>query len=174
MEPPAGYWPTREGNLSVPMFQQLTAFLSAANMSLLFMLNELHGRDCNTTKPGTSQPDWCTGAWDASNARAFLQYLHDTAQVGGSAPTYAFELGNELETHLYAETVTADIIECAGIIQDVWRDVPLQSRPGLYAPSTDYCADPQQMAIMANITGTPGVAGFSFHAYPGGGGADFK
>jgi hypothetical protein len=156
------------------MFQQLTAFLSAANMSLLFMLNELHGRDCNTTKPGTAQPDWCTGAWDASNARAFLQYLHDTAQVGEGAPTYAFELGNELVTHLYAETVTADIAECAGMIQDIWRDVPPQSRPGLYAPSTDACSDPQQLAIMANITGTPGVAGFSFHAYPGGGGADFK
>lgn len=169
-----GYWPTQEGNLSMPMFQTLTAFLSAANFSLLFMLNELHGRDCNTTKPGTSSPDWCTGAWDSSNARAFLQYLHDTAQVGGSAPTYAFELGNELVSHLPAETVTADIIECAGIIQDIWRDVPLSSRPGLVAPSTDDCYDAQQLEIMANITGTPGVAAFSYHGYPGGGGPGFK
>ena len=169
-----GYWPTAEGNLSMPSFQKLTSFLSAANLTLLFMLNELHGRDCNTTKPGTSQPDWCTGAWDTSNVRAFLQYLHDSGQVGGSNPTYAFELGNELRGHLYAENTTQDIAECAGIIQDIWGDVPAHSRPGLYAPSTDACSDPEQLQIMANITGVPGVAGFSFHGYPGGGGPGFK
>ena len=60
-------------------------------------------------------------------------------------------------------------LEAAGIIQSIWSDVPAADRPGLYAPSTDQCHDQAQMQIMKNITGIPGVAGFTFHAYPGGG-----
>ena len=169
-----GYWPTSEKNLSVSMFSQLTDFMAASNMSLLFMLNELHGRDCHTVKPGPPPaygPNnaWCTGDWDTSNMKAFLQYLHDSKQVGGNAPTYAFELGNELITHMSAETNVEDIKKAAGIIQSIWADTPVAQRPGLYAPSTDACWNDDQMQIMKNITGVTGVAGFTFHAYPGGG-----
>lgn len=168
---PETYWPTQDTNLSMPMFDTLTNFMAASNLSLLFMLNELYGRDCNTTKPGTSQPDWCTGSWDTSNVQAFLTYLHDTGRVGGpSNPLYAFELGNELVSHLYSTTVVDDIRTAAGIIQDVWGDHPPSQRPGLYAPSTDDCTSQDQLDIMRNITGIPGVAGFTFHAYPGGDG----
>lgn len=42
------------------------------------------------------------------------------------------------------------------------------------APSTDACQDAHQLDIMINISKTPGVAGFTFHGYPGhnGTGAD--
>jgi hypothetical protein len=153
------------------MFAQLTKFMAASNLSLLFMLNELYGRDCNTTKPGTNQPDWCVGPWDTSNVRAFLTYLHDTNQVGGPTnPLYALELGNELVSHLDATTVVEDIRTAAQIIQEVWSDYPPSQRPGLYAPSTDDCNSQDQLDIMTNITDIPGVKGFTFHAYPGGDG----
>ena len=169
-----GSWPTAEKNLSMPMFSQLTDFMAASNLSLMFMLNELHGRDCHTIKPGPPpvygpKNAWCSGEWDTSNMKAFLQHLHDTKQVGGKAPTYAFELGNELITHMTAATNAEDIKRAAGIIQSIWADVPADQRPGLYAPSTDACWSDDQMQIMRNITGVPGVAGFTFHAYPGGG-----
>ena len=169
-----GYWPTTEKNLTMAMFSELTDFMAASNLSLLFMLNELHGRDCHTANPGPAPVPgpknvWCSGDWDPSNMETFLQYLHDTKQVGASAPTYAFELGNELITHMSAKTNVEDIKKAAGIIQSIWADTPPEQRPGLYAPSTDACRVQEQMQIMQNITGVPGVAGFTFHAYPGGG-----
>lgn len=171
-KPKLGGWPTTELPLSTSMFKDLTDFMRASNMSLLFMLNELHGRDCHTYKPPPSPGSknvWCVGEWDTSNMEAFLQYLHDTKQVGGNNPTYAFELGNELISHLDPATNVADIKKAAQIIQGIWSDLPMDQRPGLFAPSTDACSNKRQMEIMRNISDTPGVAGFTFHAYPGGG-----
>jgi hypothetical protein len=167
-----GYWPTEPKNLTVRgEFSTLLTFMASANLSLMFTLNELYGRNCNVTKPGCPTcPDWCVGAWDTSNVRAFLQYIHDESLFGGASPLHSFELGNELVYHEYANDTVADIALLAGIIQEIWADVPAAARPRLYAPSTDSCSDAGQLEIMHNITGIPGVAGFTFHAYPGEGG----
>jgi len=41
-----------------------------------------------------------------------------------------------LITHLAATNNTRDIIALAGIIKDIWSDVPADQVPPLYAPST--------------------------------------
>lgn len=173
----APYWPKSQRNLSLPMLRQLTSFVAAANLSLLFDLDELHGRDCHTARPGCNATAigwhppcnvWCTGEWDTRNVQTFLQELHDQQLVGGASPLYAFEVGNELITHESAVNTTADITKLAGIIQTIWSDVPFEQRPGLYAPSAGQasCVDPAQLEIMASLSSIPGVVGFSFHSYP--------
>jgi hypothetical protein len=167
----AGYWPTRETNFTAAQLGQVLDFFNATGLSLMLMLNELHGRDCNTTGPGGG-PDWCRGAWDTSNVAAFLTYIHDNGllSAAGSPGLVSFELGNELVSHLDAATNVADIKALAGIIQGVWGDVPFAQRPLLFAPSTDACASAEQLEIMANVSGVPGVGGFTYHGYPGQGG----
>jgi hypothetical protein len=64
----------------------------------------------------------------------------------------------------YAFETVDDMIALASLIQDIWSDVPVASRPGLYGPSTDACTDPKQLAIIANITDVPGIKGFTFHS----------
>jgi len=55
-----GFWPTEPQNLTYADFDTLLGFFSATGMKLLFDLNELYGRNCNTTQPGCpSCPDWC-------------------------------------------------------------------------------------------------------------------
>jgi hypothetical protein len=82
--PRAGsYWPTAPNNLSYSDFDALVAFCGHAGLRLLFDLNELYGRNCQTTNPATGQGDWCVGAWDTSNLKPFLQHIHDTARCGG-------------------------------------------------------------------------------------------
>ena len=161
-----GFWPTAPQNFSHADFGALVTFARAANASLMFMLSELFGRDCQQPVPGCPACDkaWCVGEWDTSNVRAFLTYVHDARLL---LPGDAFELGNELVGHLPAGNTTADIKTLAAIIDDVWADTPEDARPRLYAPSTDACGTPAQLEIMANITHTPRVAGFTFHAYPG-------
>jgi len=96
-------WPTEERNLTMSTFMVLYDFMAAANLSLLFDLNELHGRNCHTPKPECpANPGcqaWCSGTWDMSNVRSFLQALHDKELVGEGSPLYAFEVGNELIGH---------------------------------------------------------------------------
>ena len=74
--------------------------------------------------------------------------------------------GNELLYHLSAKDTAADIVLLAGIIQDIWSDVPSASRPLLYGPSTDACDDAGQLQIIADIAGVPGVGGFTYHVRP--------
>ena len=165
-----GWWPSSDFNFTVPMFQTLTAFFAATNMSLFFTLNELYGRNCSDPIPGCPQcpPEWCEGAWDMSNVRSFLQRVHDDPGVmNGVSPL--FELGNELRGHEAAANTTKDIIGLGALIQSIWSDKPSAERPQFWAPSTDACSDPGQMGIMKNITGALGVTGFSFHSYPFGG-----
>ena len=128
----APFWPQAERNLSMPMFEQLLDFMAASKLSLLFDLSALHGRDCHSARPGcnASAPGWhppcnvwCTGRWDTTNVRAFLQYLHDHHLASGGSPLYAFEVGNELITHESAEATTAEIVALAAIIQSIWSDV---------------------------------------------------
>jgi hypothetical protein len=88
--------------------------------------------------------------------------------VGGGSSLFAFELGNELVSHLDPVANTEDIVTLSRIIREVWADVPAAQVPPLYAPSTDACWDNATFAIMRNITGV--AAGFTYHAYPGGGG----
>ena len=166
---PETYWPTKESNFTLSQLHTLLDFFNATGLTLMLMLNELHGRDCNTTSP-TGAPDWCSGEWDTSNARALLSYIHDARLFNGATGLLAFELGNELIGHLDAAANVADIKTCAALIQEVWADAPAAERPPLFAPSTDACSSPAQMDIMRNVTGVPGVAGFTFHGYPGGSG----
>lgn len=160
-----GYWPTAEKNLTFSQFRTLVDFFNATGMRLLFDLNELHGRNCQTVNPITNGSDWCVGEWDTSNVRAFLQAVHDAGLYGPGSPLIGFELGNELITHLDPRNNTQDIITLAGIISSVWAG---ETPPPLYAPSTDACYTNDTRDIMVNITGA--VAGFTYHAYPGGGG----
>lgn len=164
VEAGAAYWPTEPKNLTARGdFAALINFARDANFSLMFMLNELYGRNCSATKPGcASCTDWCVGDWDTSNVRAFLQYIHDEGLFGGSNALQSFELGNELVSHMFANDTVADIKLLAGIIESIWADVPSAQRPRLFAPSTDACTDPAQLEIMANISGVAGVGGFTF------------
>ena len=161
-----GFWPTAPQNFSYANFSTLLTFVRASNFSLMFMLSELYGRDCQQPVPGCPSCDkvWCVGAWDTSNVRTFLQHVHDEKLL---LPGDSFELGNELVGHLPAANTTDDIKRMAGIIDEIWADVPEAARPRLYAPSTDACGTAAQLQIMANITHVPRVAGFTFHAYPG-------
>lgn len=160
------FWPTAPQNFSYANFSSLVSFVRASNYSLMFMLSELYGRDCQQPVPGCPSCDkqWCVGAWDTSNVRAFLQHVHDEKLL---QPGDSFELGNELVGHLPAPNTTDDIKRLAVMLDEIWADVPATARPRLYAPSTDACGNPAQLQIMANITGFPRVAGFTFHAYPG-------
>jgi hypothetical protein len=164
-------WPFANRNITATHFELLVKYLGAANISLIFDLNELYGRSCNNSDPANPYNDgvWCEGAWDMSNVEAFLGYVHDHIPSGPGATLVAFELGNELVSHLDPVVNVADIKALAAVISNVWADVPPEQRPAFFAPSTDNC-EPTQLEIMVNITGVPGVTGFTYHSYPGGSG----
>lgn len=168
--PTAGYWPSAPENFTYAQFDTMLGFFAATNLSLMFMLSELYGRNCSAPVPGCAScaPNWCVGDWDTSNVRAFVQHIHDAGLFipGGTGPLASFELGNELVGHLPADVNVADITQMAAILDAVWADTPDALRPSLYAPSTDACS-PAQLEIMANITRLARVKGFSYHAYPG-------
>lgn len=91
-----GYWPTSENNFTVGPggdWETLTTFIASSGLSLMLTLNELHGRNCSTRKPGcpTCDPVWCVGPWDTSNVRALLQHIHDAGEFGRLVQW--FELG---------------------------------------------------------------------------------
>jgi hypothetical protein len=164
--PFGGFWPDAPISFTAAHFETLFKFFESTGLQLIFDLNELFGRTCNATVPVPYNPgQWCTGSWDMSNVRAFLQYVHDNGLFGKTL--IAFELGNELVSHLDPAVNVADIVALASLIHEIWSDTPAAQRPGLYAPSTDSCQVPAQLAIMQNITNIPGVLGYSFHAYPG-------
>lgn len=173
-----GFWPTAPENITLSQFYNLTAFMKRSNLSLLFDLNELFGRNCNTTKPGCpSCNDWCGSSptfpgWDTSNVRDFLQRLHDDKMAGGNNSLFGFELGNELAGHLDPAENTADILALSEMIHSIWSDVSESERPIFVAPSTDDCYDNygQTSQIMKNVS--KAVDAFSFHAYPAGDGHD--
>jgi len=173
-----GFWPTAPENITLSQFYNLTAFMTRSNLSLLFDLNELFGRNCNTTKPNCpSCNDWCGSPpafppWDMSNVRDFLQRLHDDKMAGGNNALFGFELGNELAGHVDPAENTADILALSEMIHSIWSDVSESERPIFVAPSTDDCYDNygQTSQIMKNVSRA--VDAFSFHAYPAGDGHD--
>ncbi len=118
-----GFWPTAPRNLSYSDFDALVSFFSNAGITLLFDLNELYGRDCQTSNPAYWLPQWCVGAWDTSNLVPFLQHIHDTFSPQNSS-LMGLELGNELVTHLDASNNTADILTLATLVAQVWADAP--------------------------------------------------
>ena len=177
--PPAlgGFWPSQPENITLSAVYSLSGLMKRSNLSLLFDLSELYGRNCNTTKPGCpSCTDWCGlppdfPPWDMRNVEAFLQRLHDDGTAGGPGnPLFAFELGNELAGHLDPAANTADVLALSLMIKNIWADVPEASRPLFFAPSTDACGASyaQTQQIMKNITGH--ADGFTYHAYPAGDG----
>ncbi len=158
-----GYWPTEPQNLTFTEFTSLVSFFDATGMKLMFDLNELRGRNCQLNNSVNHQPDWCgAGSWDTSNVQAFLQAVKD-AGLYGNSNLVAFELGNELITHLDPTNNTADIDTLVTIVKDIWAGSP--ATPPVYAPSTDACSDPQQLEIMTNVTTI--ATGYTFHNYPG-------
>jgi hypothetical protein len=170
-----GFWPSAPENITLTQFYALAAFMTRSNLSLLFDLNELYGRNCNTTRPGCpSCSDWCGlpadgfPPWDTSNVRAFLQRLHDDGAAGGANALFGFEVGNELAGHLDPAQNARDVVQLSGIIGEIWADAPASQRPGFYAPSTDNCWTQDTLHIMQNVTGH--VTGFTFHGYPAGDG----
>ena len=165
------FWPTEPQNFTAGHLRTLLGFMAAANLSVVFDLNELYGRNCSQPAPQSCyvMDEWCEGPWDTSNVRSFLQYLHDARLAGAAGPITHFELGNELACHLNASTTLADVAALAGMVQAVWSDTPPAARPGLFAPSTDSCA-PSQLEVIAGLAGIPGVTGASIHSYPGGDG----
>lgn len=163
----AGFWPSAPQNFTLASFETLLGFFNASGLSLLFDLNEFLGRDCHTNKTGPCSyncDEWCTGSWDTSNVRVFLQWIHDHKLVGFgpdfASPLIGFELGNELVTHLAPDANIADIAALAAIVAEIWADAP--SLPPIYAPSTDSCSDVSAAAIMQAAAGE--IAGFSYHA----------
>lgn len=171
-----GFWPNNTQPLTTTTFLNLLDFLGQADMHLLLDLNELIGRNCQTTNPACSNPadcpDWCVGQWNTSNLQAFLQWIHDqklysppSSDGTGGSTLIGFELGNELVSHLDPVDNVKDIVTLVGLVQSVWSDVPATARPPVFAPSTDNCYTNDTRAIMQNITGVANV--FTFHAYPG-------
>jgi len=176
-----GFWPSAPQNISIGQFYNLTSFMTLSNLSLLFDLNELFGRNCNTTKPGCqSCTDWCGSPplyppWDMSNVREFLQRLHDDGMAGGAKNAlFGFELGNELAGHLDPAENSADILSLSEMIQTIWSDVPESERPIFVAPSTDDCYNNygQTFQIMQNVS--KAIDAFSYHAYPAGDGHNLQ
>ena len=178
-----GFWPTEPENITLSQFYNLTNFMTHANLSLLFDLNELYGRNCNTTKPGCTGSGctaWCGSppeypSWDTSNVRAFLQRLHDDGVAGGSKNAlFGFELGNELAGHVNPVENTEDIITLSEMIQNIWSDVPSSERPMFIAPSTDDCSNNygQTFQIMQNVSKV--IDAFSYHGYPAGDGHNLE
>lgn len=185
----SGVWPDTPMNLTAAGFASIAAFASAANLSLLFDLNELYGRNCSLVRPDcpytppAPPPAWCTewcGSppefpdWDESNARAFLAGLQANGTGGPGEPPFAYELGNELLGHLSVATNAADIARGHALIQEVWGDVPPAERPPLVAPATWSCqASEGSGALMRNVSAAGTAAAFSFHMYPAGQPASF-
>jgi Glycosyl hydrolase family 79, N-terminal domain len=160
-------WFTAPMNMSLKTFYELDSLLFNADLSLMFDLSELYNRTCNVTQPGApNNHEWCTGEWDTSNVAAFLARLHEDGAVGGTHSLFAFELGNELETHLTPDTNVDDVHALSSLLTTLWAPAP---RPPLIAPSASDCG----AATAQIMDGIVGVAdGFSFHVYPAGGAPD--
>ncbi|EDQ89757.1 uncharacterized protein MONBRDRAFT_24839 [Monosiga brevicollis MX1] len=152
----SGSWPDAPENLTQCMYRQLLNFSVAANVELMFDLNELTGRDChvdNTTH--------CEGDWNTTNLETFLRYLKDEDLI---LPNFhGFELGNELtrSDHINMTVNIADNRRLRQLIETVWTDNA--TRPKTFGPSTDICDDTSAQ-FMDALTGT--VSGFTFHSYP--------
>lgn len=158
-----GFWPNAPNNLPLSNFTALLDFFTQSGLSLLFDLNELYGRNCNTTNPVTNQPDWCVGAWDTSNLQQLLSYVQANNLAGGDNALIGFELGNELITHLDPVANTQDILTLAEMVKQTWSGSG--SVPPVYAPSTDACYSNSTRDIMVNTS--TAATGFTFHNYPG-------
>eukprot|EP00041_Stephanoeca_diplocostata_P023548 m.580439 g.580439 ORF g.580439 m.580439 type:complete len:563 (+) comp22323_c0_seq3:70-1758(+) len=155
-----GYWPTKERPLSYHDFGRLCKFAKNVNFSLLFDLNELHGRNCHfndTVK--------CVGVWNTTNMKQFLHYVHDNPSI--CPALIGFELGNELFTHLDINTNIADIVELVNIVNAIWNGETAggsDTSMAVYGPSTDHCLDGQPFAFM-NATRHQ-ITGYTYHSYP--------
>jgi hypothetical protein len=161
-------WPGDAKNFSTAQFQTVLGFLNASGLRLLWDLNELVGRECTHANPVRGGDVWCLGDWDTSNSRLFMQWIHDEQLYGPGSTLMGISAGNELHWHLDPVLNTVDILTLAGMLEDIWgADTP----PPLYATDTADCSsDNETLAIMANLSASGRLAGFTFHAYPGGAG----
>lgn len=168
--PPSWGWPRSATNFSTSDLTTLLGFLGSAGLRLMLDLNELIGRTCNNTNPSVPYDPgtWCEGAWDSSNARALLQWIHDAGLYGPGSTLAALSAGNELHVHLDPGANTADIVSLSEMVQAVWGG-PASARPPVYGTDTDDCLDNATQGIMDGLTGH--AAGFTYHAYPGGSGS---
>lgn len=182
--PPSGpgtpTWFSEPFNVSLGTLQRLDALLHESGFSFALDLSELYGRTCNHTRnntdssdPGDTPGQWCEGPWDSSNLRALLQRIHDDGTIGSNASSlFAFELGNELSSHISVATNLGDIAGAAALLREIWADVP--SPPPLYAPAISSCGSEGGVQILEALPDIRGVSGFSYHSYPAGGGEDLS
>lgn len=141
------------GCLEMSRWDDLNAFCdkSEANCSILFGINALFGRTppapcpegTNCRDPST-HPTCCTdwsGAWDLSNAEAFLRYTKEKGH-----PIYAFEFGNELvgsagiESHISVEDYVADWRNLVQLINRVYGKTN-PNKPLTVVPDTSFMSD---------------------------------
>jgi len=97
-------------------FIDLLNFARDMNAKLVFGLNEISGRDCHFD--GSK----CRGNWDTTNAKQFLQYIHDN-NIG---PIFGFELGNEITRggHLTMQENIQDYQTLSTIMKSIWAKNP--------------------------------------------------
>eukprot|EP00730_Choanoeca_flexa_P000696 TRINITY_DN10301_c0_g2_i2.p1 TRINITY_DN10301_c0_g2~~TRINITY_DN10301_c0_g2_i2.p1 ORF type:complete len:172 (+),score=47.47 TRINITY_DN10301_c0_g2_i2:175-690(+) len=106
-------WPTYERNITICALKSLLHVVKESNASLLFDLNELHGRNCHYNNTRT-----CVGDWDSSNVKNFLQFVkaNDTLK---DVSFLGWELGNELTRsgHITIDENIKDILQLAELVQ---------------------------------------------------------
>jgi hypothetical protein len=107
------FWPTYERNLSSCEFVALLNIVKQSNGSLIFDLNELHGRNCHFEN--TSR---CSGYWHDDNLYEFLSYVQSENLLDG-VNFLGWELGNELtrSQHITMEQNIQDSLKLAQIVQ---------------------------------------------------------
>jgi hypothetical protein len=150
-------WPSQEKDFTPMHWLELREFAHVTGAQVVFMLNELHGRDCQNDEQR------CSGEWDTTNLATFLQAIR--GDYGNWLA--GFELGNELTAtsyktgeHLTNQETIDDMSELSKVVQSIFPSPPV-----LAAPSTDFCRDGQPEQY---LQGTKEVLNaYSFHSYPG-------
>lgn len=119
--------------VSGDQFSGLLRFATAANLTLVFGLNDMFGRPTKSKSAGNAghEEGMCNETHgcpprNQSNLEAFLQW---TKENHPEAPIYAWELGNELNTVLNdregARTQAGDFVALAALRDQLWPHVRL-------------------------------------------------
>ena len=136
------------GCLRLEKWDQINAFAKSVKTDILFGINALYGRglpgpcpegtNCRQGNADVCCTNW-TGTWDATNAKAFIQYN----KVKGYN-IYAYEFGNELvgskgiQSHFTVQEYAQSWKDFTTIISDVYNDSPM---PLVVVPDTTWMSD---------------------------------
>ena len=140
------------GCLELSRWDNLNLFAARNNLSMLFGVNALYGRNlpgpcaegtnCRFKDTGETYPVCCTnwtGLWDSSNFESLLSYSHEKGYR-----FYALEFGNELvgskgiESHISVEDYVQDWISFNQVLTKVYGG---QDLPKTVVPDTTWMAD---------------------------------